>query len=157
MCVDGVTGVLVCVTTLANKGNPPTTCHTCFAVKEEPHYVTISCKECFEEMCDTSPYIGFGRGSMEYQHGCYKCMSVMFSTMEYTTSDATVDQLIEMDETAGIGIRSCAHARRLNQIFKLYVQLTEPVTQRIDRNGDMTVCVFAVTPKRFPKSARGAI
>lgn len=108
-------------------------------------------------MCDTSPYIGFGRGSMEYQHGCYKCMSVMFSTMEYTTSDATAEQLIEMDETAGIGIRSCAHARRLNQIFKLYVQLTEPVTQRIDRNGNMTVCVFAVTPKRFPKSARGAI
>ncbi len=157
MCVDGVTGVIVCVSVLARNGNPPTTCHTCRAVKEEPHYVTISCTDCFEEMCDTSQYIGFGGGSMGYQHGCYKCMSVMFSTMEYTTSDATPEQLIEMDETAGIGIRSCARARRLHQIFKLYVQLTEPVTQRINRDGSLTVSVFTVTPKRFAKSAKGAI
>lgn len=157
MCVDGMTGVIVGVTTMTKNSNPPTTCHTCCAVKEEPHYVTISCKECFEEMCDTSPYIGFGRGSMEYQHGCYKCMSMMFSTMEYTTKDATAEQLIEMEERAGLGINGCVHARRLNQIFKLYIQLTEPVTQRINRKGDLTVAVFTVTPKRFAKSAKGAI
>lgn len=157
MCVDGTTGVIICVSVLARDGNPPTTCHTCFAVKEEPHYVTISCTDCFEVMCDTSQYIGFGHGSMDYQHGCYRCIPEMLNAIEYTTKDANEEELSWMEMIAGMGINACARSQKMNKIRKLDIELTEPVTYRVNRPGDRGMYVFTVTPKRFAKSAKGAI
>lgn len=157
MCVDGMTGVIICVSILSRNGNPPTTCHTCRRVKDEPHYVTISCTICFEEMCDTSSYIGFGHGAMEYQHGCYRCIPEMLNAIQYTTKDATKEELDWLDDIAGIGINACTRSQRMNKIRKLDMELSGPVTLRVNRPGDLAVYVFTVTPKRFSKSARGAI